>query len=177
MISISRLAMALLVGVPLCGAAFAAEQAGKTHEQGESREYLALKARAKAPAGADMDSAVSLEGFLTRKGEHDWSMSKGGALEGYVIQVEKEQDGDFHVAMAAKPDETSTTNWVIVEVSPAWRAKNANLADARLRALRGKKIHVDGWMLYEPEGDDLGNDPRGTRWELHPVTDIKVLDK
>lgn len=177
MISISRLAMVLLAGMPLSAAVFAAEHAGKAHEQGESREYLALKARSKAPAGADVDSAVNLEGFLTRKGEHDWSMSRGGALEGYVIQVEKEQDGDFHVAMAAKPDETSTTNWVIVEVSPAWRAKNANLADAKLRALRGKKVRVDGWLLYEPEGEDVGNDPRGTRWELHPVTDIKVLDK
>ncbi|MEO6689941.1 MAG: hypothetical protein ABIS07_12850, partial [Dokdonella sp.] len=122
------------------------------------------------------DAAVSLDGFLSRKGEHDWSVSKGGALEGYVIQVEKEQDGDFHVALAAKPGETSTANWVIVEVSPAWRSKNANLADTHLRALRGKKVHVDGWLLYEPEGDDAGNDPRGTRWEIHPVTDIKVLD-
>lgn len=94
----------------------------------------------------------------------------------HVIQVETGQDGDFHLALAAKPGETSTINWVIVEASPAWRRRNANLAGAHVRALRGNKIHVDGWLLQEPEGEDAGNDPRGSRREIHPVTDIKVLE-
>jgi hypothetical protein len=178
MSSISRLAMALLLSLPLFGSAIGAGQkSGGRHELGESREYLALKGRMSAPKAADMDSAVSLDSLLARTGEKDWSMTKGGTVEGYVIQVEEEQDGDFHLALAAKRGETSTKNWIIVEVSPAWRGKNANLADASLRMLRNKKVHVSGWLLYEPEGEDVDNDPRGTRWELHPVTDIKVQDK
>ncbi len=145
-------------------------------DKGETKEYLALKGRMGSPKPADMDAKVSVASFLAQKGEKEWSMAKGGALEGYVIQVEKEEDGDFHLVLSANANETSTAKWVIIEVSPAWRKKNPALSDAKLRALRGKKIHATGWLLYEPDGQDEGNDPRGTRWELHPVTDIKVMD-
>jgi hypothetical protein len=39
-----------------------------------------------------------------------------------------------------------------------------------LRELVGTKIQVTGWLYFEP--DEEQPDPRGTRWEIHPVTAI-----
>ena len=39
-----------------------------------------------------------------------------------------------------------------------------------LEKLRGKKVRATGWLYWEPDEDHP--DPRGTRWELHPVTSI-----
>ena len=44
---------------------------------------------------------------------------------------------------------------------------------AKLKDLRGRKVAVTGWLYYEPDAES--EDPRGTRWEIHPVTSIAVL--
>lgn len=142
-------------------------------DKGESPKARALKNRAMAPRPADIDKGVALDALLQRKTESDWHSSKAAVIEGYVIQVEKEEDGDFHLALAAARDEHDTNKWVIVEVTSAWRKRNASLSDARLRRLSEKKVRVTGWLFYEPEEEQP--DPRGTRWELHPVTSITVV--
>jgi len=144
-------------------------------EKGESPKAKALKNRRTVPKPTDIDTAVTLGGLLDKKAESDWSNSKAAVIEGYVIQVEKEEDGDFHIVLADDPQGHDTNKWVIIEVTPAWRKRKASLADARLRQLVQKKVHVTGWLFYEPEEEHV--DPRGTRWELHPVTDITVIKK
>jgi hypothetical protein len=41
-----------------------------------------------------------------------------------------------------------------------------------LRKLRGKHVQVVGWLFHEP---DSASEPRGTLWEIHPVTSISVV--
>ena len=148
-------------------------QRNPSDDRGESKEQMALKNRATRPKQADIDKDVTLEGLLAKKDMSGFSTSKGATVEGYVIQVEKEDDGDFHIAMAPTAGETDTQKWVIVEVTPAWRKRNASMSDAKVKQLHGKKVRVTGWLYYEMDDDQ--KDPRGTKWEIHPVTDITVI--
>ena len=59
---------------------------------------------------------------------------------------------------------------MIVEVTPAWQKKAASLTPDALRKLVGTRVRITGWLYWEP--DDEQEDPRGTRWEIHPVTSI-----
>lgn len=165
--------LALATALLFSGSAYGVQKHGD--EKGESPEAKALKNRHTVPKPANIDQAVALAALLDKKAESDWSNAKAAVLEGYVIQVEKEEDGDFHIVLADDPQEHDTNKWVIVEVTPAWRKRKAALADARLRQLTQKKVRVTGWLFYEPEEEHV--DPRGTRWELHPVTDITVVKK
>ena len=144
-------------------------------DKGEAPKSRALKNRRSAPGQNDIDKAVTLKGLLDKKNETDWSASKGAVIEGYVLQIEKEEDGDYHIAVAEDRQENDTNKWVIVEVTPAWRSRKASLSPSRLKQLHGKKVRITGWLFYEPETDQV--DPRGTRWELHPVTDIAIIEK
>lgn len=144
-------------------------------EKGESKSELALKNRATAPAASAIDANASIDSLLAKGAETDWSAAKGARLEGYVIQVEREADGDMHLALATKAKEPDSSKWVITEVTPAWQKKNTALGARKVQALNGKHVRVTGWLYCERESDQ--QDPRGTRWELHPVTNIEILDK
>lgn len=148
-------------------------QAQEEEDKGESKEYKVMKERMTAPTAAEIDKSINLDALVAKNGEKDWSTSKAAALEGYVMQVEKEEDGDYHMVLTSKAGETDTKKWVIVEVPPAWQKKNPSLSGAKLRDLFGKKVRVTGWLFYEP--DPSQPDPRGTRWEIHPVTNIEII--
>jgi len=148
-------------------------QAAAQEDKGESKENLALKNRTSVPKTADFDKSVTLTELLNKMGPNEWSNARAATVEGYVIQQEREEDGDYHIVLAARPNENDTSKWVIVEVTTPWTKKSKSLSAAHLKDLRGKHIRATGWLYYEPE--TTGPDPRGTRWELHPVTDITVL--
>lgn len=163
--------LALSTALLLSGLAYGGQKHGD--EKGESPKAKALKNRRTIPKSTDIDKSITLAALLDKKAERDWSNSKAAVIEGYIIQVEKEEDGDFHIVLADDLQGHDTNKWVIIEVTPAWRKRKASLADARLRQLTQKKVRVTGWLFYEPEEEHV--DPRGTRWELHPVTDITVV--
>ena len=148
-------------------------QAQTEKDEGESKAFKVLKERMNAPAATDIDKSISLDALVAKNGEKDWSTSKAAAIEGYVMQVEKEEDGDYHIVLTSKAGETDTKKWVIVEVIPAWQKKNPSLSGEKLRDLYGKKVRVTGWLFYEPDPSQA--DPRGTRWEIHPVTSIEII--
>ena len=156
----------------LVGAAHLA-LAAPEDEKGESKESMEMKNRSTAPKDSDIVATATLESLLTKSGENDWSESKAASIEGYVVQVEKEEDGDYHLTLAANAGETDTKKWVVVEVTPAWASKDKNLSGEALHKLHGKHVRVTGWLFYEPEMDQ--KDPRGTRWEIHPVTQITTM--
>jgi hypothetical protein len=164
----------LSLAILLSGIAYATSRRSGD-DKGESPKYRALKNRRSAPGQNDIDKAVTLKSLLDKKNETDWSTSKGAVIEGYVIQVEKEDDGDYHIVLADDRQEADTNKWVVVEVTPAWRTRKASLSPTRVKQLHGKKVRVTGWLFYEPEADQV--DPRGTRWELHPVTDMAAIEK
>jgi len=144
--------------------------AGGQEDKGETAEAKKLRGRTSAPKATDMDSAATLDSLLSKKDKSAFSEAKAATLEGYVVQVEKEEDGDMHVVLAPTAGETDTKKWVIVEVTPAWQKKGGAFTQDALRKLHGQKVRVTGWLYYEPD-EEMG-DPRGTRWEIHPVTEI-----
>ena len=143
---------------------------GRQEDKGETAEAKKLQARATPPKAADLDSAVTLDSMLSKKDKGAFSESKAATIEGYVVQVEQEEDKDVHLVLAPTAGETDTKKWVIVEVTPAWQKKAGNLSAESLRKMHGQKVRVTGWLYYEP--DEKSPDPRGTRWEIHPVTEI-----
>jgi hypothetical protein len=145
---------------------------GVQEDKGETPEAKKLRGRSTAPKAADMDSAVTLDAMLSKKDKSVFSESKGATVEGYVVQVEKEEDGDIHLVLAPSAGETDTKKWVVVEVTPAWQKKGGNFTADSLRKMHGQKVRVTGWLYYEP--DEASPDPRGTRWEIHPVTEISA---
>ena len=149
-------------------AALAAQE--RPGDQGETPEQKALRARSAAPAAADMDTAATLDALLAKRDKSEFSEKKGATLEGWVVQVEREEDGDVHLALAPEKGGTDTKKWVIAEVPTAWQKKSPTLSEDALRKLVGTKVRVTGWLYYEPDPDQP--DPRGTRWELHPVTAV-----
>ena len=157
------LAALLLAGVPLC----AQERPG---DKGESPEQTKLRGRDAAPASSDMDATVTFDALLAKKDKSAFSESKGATIEGWVVQVEREEDGDVHLALAPVKGGADTKKWVIVEVPSTWQKKSASLSEDALRKLVGTKVKVTGWLYYEPDPDQP--DPRGTRWEIHPVTAV-----
>ena len=149
---------------------WAAPLAAQESDAGETPEALKLKGRSAAPAAADMDKAVTIQSMLSRNEKGAFSEAKAATIEGWVMQVEREEDGDYHVALAPSEKETDTRHWVIIEVTPAWQKKDPSLSGETLRKLPGKKVRATGWLYYEPDTEH--SDPRGTRWELHPVTNL-----
>ena len=142
-------------------------------DKGETPEAKALRNRSAAPKPAEIDPAATLESLLAKKDKSAFSESRAATVEGYVVQVEREEDGDYHLTLAAAAGEPDSRKWMIVEVTPAWQKKSADLAPAKLRQLQGKKVRATGWLYYEPDEDQP--DPRGTKWEIHPVTSIAVV--
>ena len=77
---------------------------------------------------------------------------------------------------------------VIVEVTPRWRRwareHGVDWCLEALKGLVGKRVHVEGWLLFDLEhGDESENTQPGrpenwrrTAWELHPVTAIQVTE-
>src|SRR5262249_45714418 len=129
--------------------------------------------RSAEPKDADIDKSVALETLLSKKGPSDLPATKAASIEGKIVQIETESDdGDLHVVLAPAGGETDTTKWVITEGTRAWAKRKPALAKASLDKLRGKTVRVTGWLFFEPE--DPHPDPRGTRWEIHPVTDITL---
>jgi len=152
------------------GLAVALPGRSRAEDRGETAEAKKLKGRSTAPAAGDIDGAVTLGAMLAKNDKAAFSESRGATVEGWVIQAEREEDGDVHLVLAAARGETDTRKWVIVEVTPAWQKKSAALSPAALSKLVGTKVRVTGWLYWEP--DEEQGDPRGTRWEIHPVTAV-----
>ncbi|HEY1251836.1 MAG TPA: hypothetical protein VGH97_11655 [Thermoanaerobaculia bacterium] len=166
---VSKVLMLSLTAALLAAGVLGAQE--RPGDKGESPAEMKLRGRSAAPKTAEIDSAVTLDAMLAKKDKAAFSETKGATVEGYVVQVEREEDGDYHLTLASAAGETDTKKWVIVEVTPTWQKKETSFSGDSLRKLYGKKVRVTGWLYYEP--DEEGPDPRGTRWEIHPVTDIK----
>src|SRR5215470_8162269 len=79
---------------------------GRQEDKGETPEAKKLQGRATAPKTADVDSAATLDSLLSKKDKSAFSEAKGATVEGYVVQVEKEDDGDVHLVLAPSAGET-----------------------------------------------------------------------
>jgi hypothetical protein len=166
-----KLVAALIIGaVGLAGANAIAKE--ERNEAGESKAEMALKERKAAPTDAQSDANATLAALLDKRDDKAaFSTAKGARVSGTLVQVETEEDGDLHLVLAPSGAETDTKRWVIAEIPQEWQKRDKSMTLESVEKLRGKPVTVTGWIYYEPEAPSP--DPRGTLWEIHPVTSIK----
>jgi hypothetical protein len=163
-----------------------------------------LKNRFTYPDDSDIDNHVTLAAMLAPGDDTDrFDTHEAAKVAGYVINVQvggKENcnceatnpiDMDAHIELALHKDAPRNQR-VIVEVTPRLRLlkkgkgidwSTETLAKTTAKGIMGKWVEVTGWLLF----DDIHRDGaentnpggpmnwRATCWEIHPVTDIKVL--
>lgn len=164
------------------------------------RALAALKNREAAPLASDFDPRVTL-GALLAAGDDGarWSEEKAAAVEGYVVNVSEAgveaancfwpSRRDVHIDFALAPDAPPAARFV-AEVTPRWRRSAARRgldwsAEALRRALVGRRCRVKGWLFFdrrhaeesENKAPGRAGNWRGTAWEIHPVTDIEVIEQ
>lgn len=157
-----------------------------------------LKNRAARPAAADFDQRVTLAALLADGDDRArWSEARAASVEGYVVAViETNAEAancfsftrrDAHIEVALRADALPRER-VVLEVTPRVRAwakeQGLDWTTATLqRELVGRRCRFEGWLFFDDfhRGEAEHTMPgraqnwRATAWELHPVTDIKVL--
>jgi hypothetical protein len=161
------------------------------------RAHNALKNRTAVPVAADVDARVSLEAMLAPGDDRGrWQQTRAGVIEGYVVRVHDAGAEsancfsptrlDTHVEIATRMDAPPRER-VIVEITPPMRDAAArqgrDWSTATLqRELTGRRVRVEGWLLFDSEHDEEAENTRpgragnwrATAWELHPVTSIAL---
>jgi len=162
------------------------------------RQFVLLKNRAGIPTKQDLDERVTLDAMLQSGDDRSrWSESRAAFIEGYVLEVRKGgiesancfslTSRDIHIHISARPDALPQER-VVVEVTPRSREwaerKNIDWSESALeRELVGHWCRFEGWLLFDIEHADESENTapgregnwRATAWEVHPVTDIKVI--
>jgi len=94
---------------------------------------------------------------------------------------------DTHIEVVLDGSHTAPTQRIICEVTPRWRtamaAAGVDWSTTVLTALKGRRVRLRGWMLYDFEhaGASENTAPgktgnwRASAWEVHPITSITVL--
>ncbi len=137
----------------------------------------------------DQKRAASVVGFVVNV--------KVGGVETCNCKATTPIDRDTHIELALAPDAPENQR-VIVEVTPRIRLQVKNkfrddepktwttlaLQSHGTSGIKGKWVEVTGWMLFDAEHTDAAENSspgnpknwRATCWEIHPVTDIRILD-
>ena len=194
-------------------AAFAASRAVAQPQgcplEGDAKQALAkelnpFKNRTDAPPAAKINPAATLGAVLAPGPDlQRWSRDDAAVFEGVVINVKvggiesvnchakDPAHRDTHIELALSPMATSTQR-VIVEVTPHWREQMAAIADWSTSALKqqllpngqpGTRVRITGWLfddlehVKQAENTNPGGSSnwRATVWEIHPITAIQVL--
>jgi hypothetical protein len=160
-----------------------------------------MKNRSSNPKAKDIKSAITLEAVLAAgKDTNRWSDNSAAEIEGVVFDVkpggvestncraEDLADRDTHIEIVRSLDDSGPTRRMIVEVTPRLRAMAAarglDWSTQALQGLKGHRVKIKGWMLFDFEHVDESENTapkrrdnwRATAWEIHPVTDITLLN-
>src|SRR5438132_1462821 len=165
------------------------------------RDLNRHKNRYEIPDEGELDPDVSLPALLAPgKDVKRFDQEKAARILGFVINVKSggsescncgatnpdERDTHIELCLAAAAPETQR---VVAEVTPRLRMLKKKAGEdwrtpALEKAIKGKWVQVTGWLTFDTahikqaENTNPGHKGnwRATCWELHPVTDIKVLD-
>jgi hypothetical protein len=176
-----------------------------TAKRAEVKAINKDKNRFETPTADDIDTDVTLATMLA-PGEDDkrFDQTRAARVVGFVVDVKvggnetcncgatNPIDRDTHVELALAP-EAPPNQRVIVEVTPRLRKQKKDkevdwstltLQSHGKEGIKGKWVEVTGWLLFDFEHTDgaenssPGNPSnwRATCWEIHPITDIRILD-
>lgn len=165
----------------------------------EARALNRLKNRTVLPALADFDQELTLAAILATGDDRTrWSERRAGVVEGYVLAVGAGPlecancyvpgRHDVHIDVALRRDALPRAR-LVVEVTPRlqdWaRQRGWDWSAAALaRTLVGHRCRIEGWLLFDRghAGEAENTRPgaawnwRATAWELHPVTNLSVVE-
>lgn len=142
----------------------------------------------------DSDQQVWVRGYVA-------SLDKGGFEEG--CNCGRNDLRDIHINIVANESEKNDkTKFVVVEITPRWQEKFSlddsdyfAMLEAVKADIRHKWVRFEGWMMYDiahvkeskttaasgtPICTGKKDEPkpciwRATAWEVHPVTEYKVV--
>lgn len=164
----------------------------------DKRALIDLKNRVAQPSTMDFDSGATLEALLAPgPDERRWSTAHAVAIEAYVVAV---QSGgielanclsftrrDIHIDLGVSANAVPRQR-LVAEVTPpmrdAVRARGIDWSVAALERFIGRRVRVEGWLLFDHEHDRESENSqpgqpgnwRATAWEVHPVTSIELLE-
>jgi hypothetical protein len=164
-----------------------------------AKELHRLKNRTGFPQAADFDSRVTLDALLQRGDDRSrWSVDRAARVQGLVVDVAYAGTEatncfnpcrrDIHILIAPRQDATKSEH-VVLEVTPNLRDWAAGQGidwseDTLQKQLVGHWCEFEGWLYFDVGHDEEsenvapGNPEnwRGTAWEIHPITKIRVLE-
>jgi len=162
-------------------------------------EQHRLKNRTRLPEAADFDPRVTLDALLRRGDDRSrWSTDRAARVQGLVIDVAYSGAEsancwnpcrrDIHILIANRKDAPKTEQ-VVLEVTPKLRdwaaAQGIDWSEEALRSqLIGHWCEFEGWLYFDVGHDEEsenvapGNSEnwRGTAWEIHPITRIRIVN-
>jgi hypothetical protein len=174
-------------------------------KKGDVKAINKDKNRFEAPSADDIDSDVTLATMLAPgEDETRFDQKRAARIVGFVVDVKvggKETcncgatnpiDRDTHIELALSPEAPSNQR-IIVEVTPRLRKqmkeksidwRTLTLQSHGEEGVKGKWVEVTGWLLFDFEHTDAAENTnpgnpsnwRASCWEIHPITDIRVLD-
>ena len=162
-----------------------------------------LKNRSGFPLATDFNAQITLISLLEKGDDiNRWSNKKAGKIIGYVKEVKvgsietanckaTEKDlRDTHIELVLNPNSYEKNNCVVIEVTPRLRKmmaeKGIDWSTLMLRSkYLGRWVEVEGWLFFDSEHTNKAENTnpgnltnwRGTAWEIHPVTSIKIAEK
>ena len=162
-----------------------------------------LKNRSGFPLATDFNSKITLTSLLEKGDDiNRWRNESAGKIIGYVREVKvgsvetanckaTEKDlRDTHIELVLKPNSYEKNICVVIEVTPRIRkimlAQGIDWSTLMLRSkYLGRWVEVEGWLFFDSEHSNKAENTnpgnltnwRGTAWEIHPVTSIKIAEK
>ena len=189
------------VSTSVSGMAMMANGCGLDGSEAHGTDHAAeneLKNRFSFPMTSDYNTEITLQKLLEANNEDSFDTTKAGIIEGVITEVKAggvescnchSQDAAFmdtHIYISVNSTDLKKQS-VIVEITPRIRsqmkAKGTDWTTPALRSqIKGKHVRVSGWLFYDKEHENAAenilkrpNNWRATCWEIHPVTDIKLL--
>jgi hypothetical protein len=140
-----------------------------------------------------IDHSVTIQTLMAAKEEIDINPNRPIQITAYVADVipgtpretcncARSDIADIHIdVVAKKADRNKKVKYVIVEISPRFVEKLGDVASVKA-AITNKWVKFTGWPTYDYKHRSnarnikaKGNIWRATAWEVHPVTDFKVV--
>jgi hypothetical protein len=166
------------------------------------RDLNILKNRSVIPKIQDFNSNVTLTALLEKGNDITrWSNTSAAKITGYVRDVKvggiettncdakDKAFRDTHIELVLDPMTAQKNECIIVEITPRLRKMMASQGqDWSTQMIRskylGRWVEVEGWMLYDYEHANMAENThpgniknwRGSAWEIHPITEIKIAE-
>lgn len=140
-----------------------------------------------------IDHSITIQDLINSPEETDLDTTRPVQITAFVADViagtkretcncARNDIADIHIDTVAKQkDRNNNDKYVIVEISPRFQDKLGNLKTVK-KQITGKWVRFMGWLTYDYKHRSnarnikkTGNIWRATAWEVHPVTDFKVV--